>query len=356
MKPIISIQYLRAIAALMVLIFHHNYAMIDSFAPDAPSFLVLSSGVDIFFVISGFIMWTITAARPTDPVTFMKRRIIRIVPLYWAITIFTVYLSTDGGFHIVTNPDYGRFLTSLFFIPSWNEATGLVAPDVGVGWTLNLEMMFYAVFALALFFGRRTQLTILGVVLFALAFAHPLFKESSNAALNLYTKTVVAEFGFGVFLGWFYLNGFTPLAKKIGGWKTGLGLFLLGMALLPYLSNYLPYRALHWGIPALLVCIGALMMEPVLERRPIKTLKFLGDASYSLYLSHVMVMAATQAIIGARFGPENPWIVFAVETIIAVIVGCIIHVVIEKPITKFTRDLFDGGPKTAFSRFRAKQW
>ncbi len=132
-----SIQTLRALAALSVLFYHES----------STKFTVGAVGVDIFFVISGFIMGTI-GYRET-PLDFMMKRIIRIVPLYWLVTAAVCLVSLIPGVFHQFSCDLPSLLQSLFFIPYVNQA-GHIEPLMVPGWTLNYEMFFYAVFAVGL--------------------------------------------------------------------------------------------------------------------------------------------------------------------------------------------------------------
>ena len=140
---IVSIQYLRAVAALLVVMFHYSNTFSAEFVPGFFSFGVGAYGVDIFFVISGYIMYTISALRPRPPAAFLKDRIVRIVPLYWLLTLVAAFVSTKGGLSIGLDVSLRDLVTSLLFIPEWNaNYPTLVSPVLLVGWTLNLEMVF----------------------------------------------------------------------------------------------------------------------------------------------------------------------------------------------------------------------
>lgn len=355
MKPIISIQYLRAVAAILVVIYHHVNALRETHAPSIGEFHAGAFGVDIFFVISGFIMWTIAASRPTTPLNFMKRRIIRIAPLYWAITFVTAVVSTKHGFSIDLTPDFVRLFNSLFFLPQWSDQYNLVAPIVLVGWTLNLEMFFYVVFALALFLKPNHRLIVICGVLFLLA-ASRLIGEAEHPALNLYTESIVIEFGFGVLLGWAYMGGLSDFIEKPRHWLIGVALIAVAIVALAILKGYPQPRGLAWGLPALAICLGTLFLEPLIARRPVGLLKFLGDASYSIYLIHLMAMALGQKFIGAAIAAEAPLVALFAEVCFAVFVGCLAHLLLEKPLTRITQAMFAMDPRTAFERFRLKQW
>ncbi len=113
------------------------------------------AGVDVFFVISGFIMWSISA-RESRPAAFMVNRIVRITPLYWLATGVMIFGALAGLFpRVVLTPDH--IVNSLLFIPHVSPSNHQVWPLLVQGWTLNYEMFFYALFALTLFAPRALQ-------------------------------------------------------------------------------------------------------------------------------------------------------------------------------------------------------
>ncbi|WP_245308004.1 acyltransferase family protein [Rhizobium etli] len=116
-----SIQYLRAVAAIAVTIFHVAFIFGWNFVP-------LAAGVDLFFIISGFIMWTISDARPTAPLQFIRNRIQRVLPIYWICTLLFVIAATVSP----KNYDNAVFnaadiIRSLLFVP-YADGTGVVQP------------------------------------------------------------------------------------------------------------------------------------------------------------------------------------------------------------------------------------
>jgi exopolysaccharide production protein ExoZ len=122
-----------------------------------------ASGVDIFFVISGFVM-AHTTRDSTDAVTFFRKRIARIVPLYWIALLWTAR-------HALPSPD-ADLLKDFFFVPHWStEFPNSVNPILRQGFTLNYEMFFYALFALAMIFGRK-RVVVLLCALFCVPSSH----------------------------------------------------------------------------------------------------------------------------------------------------------------------------------------
>ena len=178
-----SIQVLRAVAALSVLLYH------------AGLFNIGYGGVDVFFVISGFIMGTIGVREA--PNEFFGKRLIRIVPLYWAVTIAMCLLSLLPGAFQQFTFDLPRLVKSLLFIPHVDVPTGRVWPLLVPGWTLNYEMFFYAVFAIGLALGRPVMLS---VTLMIALVATGLLVAPTNSIWATYTNPMLLEFVSGVAL------------------------------------------------------------------------------------------------------------------------------------------------------------
>ncbi len=306
-----SIQALRGIAAVLVTAFH--------FFPN--EFIVGAAGVDIFFVISGLIMGTIGVNE--RPLVFLCKRIIRIAPLYWLFT-FVMCLGAIAGVYSQFSFNAETLTKSLFFIPYWDQ-TGHVWPLMVVGWTLNLEMFFYIIFAAAIFLGRPilfTSLALASMVILGYTF------DLKNAALNLWSSNLLLEFIAGLLLSRFVLPGKISLIAVILG--------VSGLAASNVFSLFDPeYRILVWGIPAFLIVAGCLSLEkrgywPSAQLKPIQ---LIGDASYSLYLSHVFWTAAVHKFFGNAFLPSAIGLIFAVVCAIA------IFRLVEKPLLKSMKPL-----------------
>src|SRR5215510_5466128 len=159
-SSLVSIQALRAVAALLVFWGHAINAVTAEVAADFPP-LYGPFGVDIFFVISGFVMVYSSErlfGRPDAPIKFFARRFVRIVPLYWAATAILVWF-------VVPYASTKAVLGSLLFTPRIPSE----APLLYVGWTLIFEMFFYTVFAVALLAKRRVAV-VAGAGVFLIAF------------------------------------------------------------------------------------------------------------------------------------------------------------------------------------------
>ena len=156
-----SIQILRAVAALAVVVFHAGQRV-------AVPFGVGQAGVDIFFVISGFVMWIVSDNGKT-PIEFIRARILRIVPLYWVATLLMAVGAWLGLFPRM-RVAWDDLLASLFFVPYYSlSSTKEIVPVLRQGWTLNYEMFFYVSFALALMLKRSIQIPVLVLWFIALS-------------------------------------------------------------------------------------------------------------------------------------------------------------------------------------------
>lgn len=330
---ILSIQYLRGCAALMI-VFYHLKLQLDrvGYAGYWPHFL--STGVDIFFVISGFIMWVTTTSGMTT-LEFFRRRIVRIVPLYWVLT--SVVLATTIA--VPSAVQSGRFdgfhvLGSYLFIPVAHPVLGAMQPLLVPGWTLNYEMFFYAIFGLALILPAIPRLLSVSAILIGLAAIQLLIAVPPLTPLGFYTSDRVIEFAFGIVLGWLYVRGIR-VAKPLA-WAA----FLLGAGAIALIGDSDMSRGLAIGVPALLVVAGAVTIERHTGIPKIGGLYLLGNASYSLYLSHTIVLSMIWQL-WRRFSPGSfpgDLLVFGGFSIAAATtIGVLIYLYIEVPMLRLGR-------------------
>lgn len=318
MKTLYGIQYLRAFAALAVVVFHAAERTGGHFAIGA-------AGVDVFFVISGFIMWVISDRRPVTPQRFLLDRLKRIAPSYWLVTGIMVAGAIAGLFPNL-QLSAGHLLGSLFFIPVRSPSTGEIWPVLVQGWTLNFEMFFYVLFAGALFLPRAWRLLFLTVV-FGLFFAAGLIWDPQSAALATYTRPIILEFLGGVFIAELWLR------RKVAG--TSLGLACVGAALCGFAAIYLigaEFDEFICGPLAMALVFGMVSLETGGSIGRVPVLTYLGDASYSIYLWHTLtisVVVKAAEILGLDGG----------LTLLGAIVGGTVtgvaaYELIEKPLRK----------------------
>ncbi|MFC3124278.1 acyltransferase family protein [Pseudoroseomonas globiformis] len=344
-----SIQVLRGLAALAVALFHLQLDIATRLGlPDAlPDLAVGAAGVDVFFVVSGVVM-VLSSDRlfgqPGAARSFMARRAIRLVPLYWLTTVFAL-ASAPQVREQTTLP---VLAAALAFIP-WPDAGGATLPVHAIGWTLNYEMFFYVLFATALALPRRQAVASLMLLLVALI-AAGLALRPQNPALQFWTAPIIGEFALGMAIGLAHREGLRlPRPAAWGLVAAGLALFLIQAA--PAATHLMPpaERALTFGLPAALLVAGAVLRAPVQHPLPFsRFLAWLGDASYSLYLTHPFVIALARRVAQAGGLDPTPW-VWAYAAL--VLVGCILvaavcHALFERPVTRALRG-FGGQPRPA---------
>ena len=326
-ETVLSIQYLRGIAAIMVVALHASNNV----------YAVGMSGVDIFFVISGFIMWTTTVGTNLSPAGFMRRRLLRIVPLYWAMTVFTALVSLNPP-AIGLGVSVDHLVRSLLFLPANVTQPGnpfLPAPVLDVGWTLNLEMYFYLVFAAGLLLAPRMRMALVTAVIATPVILGFFIADRLPIELRFYTRPELLEFIAGVALGAVYAERRAPHGSRTAALLAAAALILFATG-----QPSIDFRALHFGLPALLLCAAGLAAEPLLQRRPIRFAKLLGDASYSIYLIHIPMLAVVRKIFGwpssQMHGHAENLILAAVTT-----AGCVLaYFLFEKPVDRMLRKRF----------------
>jgi exopolysaccharide production protein ExoZ len=302
----VGIQYLRAVAALMVAYFHVTI-QIPTYAATFANHLFggprLANGVDLFFVISGFIMY-VTSRRAT-PVDFLIRRVIRIVPLYWLMTLLLILLHAlkPAVFRsVIVRADF--VLKSLFFVPySPTGAGGIMEPVLVAGWTLNFEMFFYGIFALALFAPLRWRLPAMGLLFVALitaAFGFGALKMTPS--LDFLANPRLLEFWGGMALAHMYQERVLRMPAK-AAWcllVTCFALMLYGVPLVGAGLAELPRFFAESILPATgaVAAIVSLDISSSIPRWP--RMAQLGDASYSIYLSHPFAFGVSR-LLWTRF-------------------------------------------------------
>ncbi|MCR5877749.1 acyltransferase [Phenylobacterium sp. J367] len=319
-NTVVGIQYLRAIAALLVLVHHARNPRPWLFNPLKG--WDFTAGVEIFFVISGVIM--LVAARDERPADFMRRRMIRVVPLYWIATLTWLAWLAWRDLDLPTTRD---LLLSLGMIPHEGSLhPGIVWPVLVPGWTLNFEMFFYALFAVGLAF--RRVMAVVPAALLLLVGAGYAFSPD-DPILKTYTSPLLLGFLGG--LGVVWLRERSPAFAR--AWPLALvGGGLLCVHFSPWFS--LPKVAVI-GAATLLVA-GVMALEPLIARRPSKPLLALGDASYAIYLFHTLVLAVVAwrcRTMDLEAWPQFLTVV-GLGIGLSVAAGLAVHYWIEKPMLK----------------------
>jgi exopolysaccharide production protein ExoZ len=291
------------------------------------------AGVDVFFVISGFIIWRVTAAGRPSPAAFLWRRLIRVAPLYWLTTLAVAgTAAASPNFLPQVSADLGPLLLSLAFLPHL-DPRGLPFPTLPPGWTLNYEAMFYLVFACALAAPRRWRALVALGVLMAVTVSGFVLQDP---AYLLGANPMLLQFAAGVALGWVAEHEALP------GARAGVAMMLCGALLLTLIQTqglFVEFwRPFQWGVPALLLVAGAVTVEAGLppERAPSligRLALTLGDASYAIYVLHLPVTA----MLAHTIGPRQPGLFLGLCLIASTLAGLAGHILVERPLRAVLR-------------------
>jgi exopolysaccharide production protein ExoZ len=333
-----NVQCLRAVAALLVIAVHEPDYERSIFGT---SFLAWArvpggTGVDLFFVISGFIMVTTmwnAFGRSGSARAFLVRRIQRIYPVYWILTFAFL------AFHALLVHEGPRFapldeiIASLFLVPHGSD------PVLSVGWTLQHEMVFYLIFALALLFSRPALIIAFAAWALVVLAGPAIDACVPSAALRLVASPLNLEFLFGAAVGAAAASGRTFASLPL------LWAGTCGFAVVFAITSPLPelpstwFRALVVAPPMALVLAGAVGSEVQKRLTGPRALARLGDASYSLYLSHLMVLGTVA--LGARavhaHGVAMHVVVVIAGYLACVGVALVLYRTVEKPLLESFR-------------------
>ncbi|MGJ0507552.1 MAG: acyltransferase family protein [Methylocystis sp.] len=316
MNTLYNIQYLRAFAAISVVLFHtigtgiaygrpvHYLGFFQAWG---------SSGVDLFFVISGFVMIYTQSSHKRSAYEFFLNRLTRIAPLYWILTLLvcTLFWFMPKIFNTEGMPSLW-VISSLFF--SSQISAGRL-PVMYVGWSLEYEMIFYSMFAVGLLIKDFSiSVLVMTSTIFALVFLG-------------FSNPIMLEFVFGMFCGLVF--------KRWRQFRLGWTLFILGGVMLISSRFFSPVddlmgysRVVFWGVPSALIVLSVCWFEQAYQR----TLSLIGDASYSIYLIQVFTISASYKLYKSHliFLPNDA--VAALVVASTVLTGVVIFKFIERPV------------------------
>lgn len=333
-----GLQVARGVAAVSVVLTHavaHPFAG----APDI-AHLLGRYGVTLFFLISGYIMVLTTGAQTFDPIAFMRRRILRVVPIYYlanAVLLAAVIVVPSAFKSTVFKPEY--FLKSLAFVPTrWLFDADYIFPFFRLGWTLNYEMFFYVCFAACAALSLKGRIiTITAVFVALVALGATLVDVDGSAAAVFYTRVDVLAFVIGMWMAAFARRDVAPLPSWV---NHALGLLSM-VALVGIAVFYSRIRADLWTQLVLdAVCFIHLRLIILrYDAHGATASRFallIGDASYSIYLFHMFAVGIIVAVAN-RLGGIWLFVAMPVAMVAGVSAGVVVYKLVEVPLTRGLR-------------------
>lgn len=327
-KMVEGVQMLRFVAAFMVVATHTTFYLNSRISSDVEIWHAGVQGVNLFFVISGFVMM-LTAGhlvgQPNAFRRFMLSRIIRIVPLYWLLNFLKILQILIMPSLAFASPTVSNVVLSLFFIPSRN-AEGAIETFYGVGWTLNFEMAFYLIVALCILW--RLSIVAMVATLLLAAAGLSVIRTDAWPAFTFLLHPIVLNFLWGVLIAKWYLRGGTVHPS------VAVTALVVGMIVI---LGWPDLFVLEFEYA--LVVAGVVALEPRLAGRLPRWLLFGGDASYSLYLVHPTA-GVLVAILLSRLGLHDP--IFAGIIIVGFCLAssALTYLFVERPFTVSLRNRF----------------
>jgi len=337
----LGLQLLRFVAAMLVVLMHTAEA-ISLRSPSTHIFNFWgpgSVGVDIFFVISGFVMAISTERidpskkRFSAAKDFLLKRVIRIAPLYWFYTTLKILMIILlPALALRSSIDPKHILASFAFIPV-QSPWGLTQPILPVGWTLNFEMFFYLIFSIAIAFNFSRLL--LPLAIFSIMFIAAEFMTHSTV-LEFYSVSIIFEFILGIIVFHAY--------KKLPNLsiKYGAGLFFIAFYLI-FFVDWQPTtdRLTTFGIASALLVFSIATLEKKFRSKAIEKLSILGDVSYSTYLSHSFTVPGG-VFLFVKIGLTSFLPMILGVSMIVIVGSFISYYLIEKPLTTISKNLLLG--------------
>lgn len=334
-----GIQILRAAAAVAV-VAHHTLEQSNGvqgrFSPDWMT-TAGAAGVDIFFVISGFIMLHVSF-RPgrasIPPASFLVKRASRIYPIYW-LCCLAMLLASGAGFlrHHSWNVD--DILASFVLLPSGN-------PLINVSWTLVYEMYFYLVFALMLCF-KSMKIAVIGTILAIVSMEWVGSLLPTGRVRSFFVDPVALEFCLGLLLAGILMSQ----AERKRQRPVRILVCLVGICLVATAPLYVAHsdtaglhgfpRLFAWGLPATLIVATSLdAREPTTSMSRFAVL--VGDASYALYLTHVFVMIGYGRLLKIdTVARIDQLVLVPVVVAVSIAIALPVHLLVERPLLALIR-------------------
>jgi len=291
-----SIQILRAIAAWLVVLHHYNQVFFnwDMSGTYIPYFISNFThiygkmGVDLFFIVSGLIMF-ITINKSPNAMHFLLKRVIRVYPPYWFYTalLLVIVISSTQPYFLFEKYNLVSVTKSLMLIPNENPNGIGLYPFLTVGWTLFFEMVFYVICTI----GVMTTTRYWWIITIAILTVTPKYWSLEWGSYFL-KNSYISEFAIGLSIGFLLINNIRNNIKEN---------MLISFSMIAFgISNITPDTTnLLTQINLGLIVFGFAVM-PELKNRFFTAAVNLGSASYSTYLIHTIVLVTTYNFFGAN--------------------------------------------------------
>jgi exopolysaccharide production protein ExoZ len=340
-----GVQVLRGLAACLVVLYHAGANLHDN-----AHFLTLhvpafgAGGVDLFFLISGFVMMRTTRARWHEPTAwrvFLTKRLVRIVPLYWLLTAakIALVLALPALFRNGSLLPWNA-VASFLFIPAW-DAEHTISPVISAGWTLCFEMFFYALFTLCLFL-RREPRRFLTPILVAAALVG-LFRTDGWGAAATLLDPLLLEFAAGIWIGALDTQVRRPASVVFVGLLAALACAALPLSDLVQATNWPGARVVLWGIPTAVLLACVVSLESLVAFWRVRLALLIGDASYSIYLTHVLVLPVLMRLLRPLAGGIGGEITGLMLLVIgSIAAGLVVYRLVEQPLLRLAQGLITG--------------
>jgi exopolysaccharide production protein ExoZ len=346
------IQLLRALAVMCVVISHIAHELSVIVGGKVVNFnsklFPGDFGVDLFFVISGFIMVYICwdkFGKPGAMLDFWIKRLIRIIPLYWIATTLMILVVVLLPQKVNTaTSDWGQWVASYLFIPYARESDGLIRPVLGLGWSLQYELLFYFLFGISLLFSRVKGIVLASGLLVALCIAANLVLNESGVSstfIRFVSHPIILEFAAGVLIGYCYMKQLKM--SKTASFIVGAAGVLLLLTVPDFNDAIDKQRYIHYGIPAVLIVMAVVFPKGYADLEVNKLGLHMGESSYAIYLIHPFIIGAV-SLIFARLGLFdimgliNVVLTFSVVVIfLSGFVGYVAHYFFDLPFTNMLR-------------------
>lgn len=344
---------LRGVAALLVVLTHARYALLDTPGWQTADQLLMpgAMGVDLFFIISGFIMCYSTDGARGDwrsVASFLVRRFARVWPVYAVVTLAFVLVSY-GHQYFDNQYNLRAFVRSLAMLPVDPKAAPYFGLSLPLGWTLEFEMYFYLVFAASMLFKRLRWFALVSWVLLSVILI-PLgrrgfdldvtaYLQYHSAYMAIVTSPFVLEFLAGAAIASLYRARWFRLQNEIVAWHV-LGLSVAFALWSGYSNVVVMHGPMHWGWPLALMVLSMALASKTVDIATPRLLLWLGSISYSLYLTHMLTQkAGTYVLEQLELAPyAHTWGFVFISTCFALPLAALSQRYLEGSLAQWVRD------------------